>query len=116
MHFNENSKRPQRVSANNTAQYTLKFPKYKRGGHIVRPVAVKATYGKQYVCSQHYAFILFIVICTYCNNLFNFYIHLPRIIKLLNALGQKFCDINFMRISLMFCPPSIDLDSKYYGK
>lgn len=44
MHFNENSNRPQQLNASGKPVYSLKFPKFKHGGHTVRRVPVKQTF------------------------------------------------------------------------
>ena len=46
LHFNENIARKQRTTAYGDAMYSLHYPKYKAGGHIVRKVLVDPTYGK----------------------------------------------------------------------
>ena len=45
LHFNENCNRPQAVTKQGVAQYDIVQPKYKKGGHLVRKIHVKATYG-----------------------------------------------------------------------
>lgn len=47
LHFNENAGREQSTTKIGEKQYNVVFPKYKRGGYIVRKVLVDPTYGKQ---------------------------------------------------------------------
>ena len=46
LHFNENTNRIQVVTKQGTRRYDLVFPKYKKGGYVVKKVLVNATYGK----------------------------------------------------------------------
>ena len=46
LHFNENSSREQAVTASGEERFDILFPKYKKGGHIVRKVTVNPTYSK----------------------------------------------------------------------
>lgn len=46
LHFNENSSREQAVTSDGEERYDILFPKYKKGGHIVRKVTVNPTYSK----------------------------------------------------------------------
>ena len=46
LHFNENSNRDQAVTKQGKEQFDIVFPKYKKGGYIVRKVTVDQTYGK----------------------------------------------------------------------
>jgi hypothetical protein len=45
LHFNENSNCEQAVTKEGDEQYDVVFPKYKKGGYIVRKVVEKPTYG-----------------------------------------------------------------------
>ena len=45
-HFNENSNCDQAVTKQGKEQFDIVFPKYKKGGYIVRKVTVYQTYGK----------------------------------------------------------------------
>ncbi|XP_065885779.1 uncharacterized protein [Dysidea avara] len=45
LHFNENANRPQAVTKEGDECYDIVFPKYKKGGYIVKKVLVKPTYG-----------------------------------------------------------------------
>ena len=44
MHYNENSSRQQQQNKEGDLQYAIVFPKYKKGGHIVRKILVDCTY------------------------------------------------------------------------
>ena len=44
MHYNENSGRQQQQNKEMDLQYAIVFPKYKKGGHIVRKILVDCTY------------------------------------------------------------------------
>ena len=46
LHFNENVNRTQAVTKQGTRRYDVVFPKYKKGGYIVKKILVNATYGK----------------------------------------------------------------------
>ena len=48
LHFNENTNRKQAVTKQGTRRYDVVFPKYKKGGYVVKKVLVNATYGKTY--------------------------------------------------------------------
>ena len=45
LHFNENSGRDQVVRCDGTKRFDIIFPKFKRGGYIVRKIKTEATYG-----------------------------------------------------------------------
>ena len=45
LHFNENSSRDQAVTKEGKERYIL-FPKFKKGGYIVRKLTVDPTYSK----------------------------------------------------------------------
>lgn len=46
LHFNENSGRKQVVIKEGKERYDIVFPKYKKGGYVVRRVLEDPTYGK----------------------------------------------------------------------
>ena len=46
LHFNENSNKPQSTTQDGEARYQIAFPKYKKGGFIVRPLKEKRTFSK----------------------------------------------------------------------
>ena len=46
LHFNENTNRVQAVMKQGTRRYDVVFPKYKKGGYMVKKVLTNATYGK----------------------------------------------------------------------
>ncbi len=48
MHYNENNDRHLAVTSEGKSAYSLKFPKYKKGGYIVREKKTAPTYGKFY--------------------------------------------------------------------
>ena len=50
LHFNENANGPQAVTKEGDECYNIVFPKYKKGGYIVKKVLVKPTYSKEYAC------------------------------------------------------------------
>ena len=52
LHFNENSSRQQAVTRCGEKRYSIMFPKFKKGGYIVRKVTVEPTYCK---CSYIHA-------------------------------------------------------------
>ena len=46
LHFNENANRKQAVTKGGEERYDIIFPKYKKGGYIVRKVVQIPTYGR----------------------------------------------------------------------
>ena len=46
LHFNENTNRKQAVTKHGDQRYDIVFPKYKKGGYVVRKVTTDPTYGK----------------------------------------------------------------------
>ena len=46
LHFNENSNRDQAITKDGEERYEISFPKYKKGGYIVKKVVCEPTYGK----------------------------------------------------------------------
>ncbi|KAL3854303.1 hypothetical protein ACJMK2_013577 [Sinanodonta woodiana] len=44
LHFNENANRPQAMTNSGTSRYQISFPKYKKGGYIVKEVKEDCTY------------------------------------------------------------------------
>ena len=45
MHYNETAQRKQAVTNQGEEQYSVLFPKYKKGGHTVRKVLEDCSYG-----------------------------------------------------------------------
>ena len=50
LHFNENSSRKQAVTRKGEDRYDIIFPKYKKGGYVVRKVIQGPTYGRCFTC------------------------------------------------------------------
>ena len=50
IHYNHNSSRKQAVTKVGQRRFSVSFPKYKKGGHIVRKIKTSSTYGKCSVC------------------------------------------------------------------
>ncbi len=46
MHYNENADRAQATTKAGKRRHSLHYPKYKRGGHVVKKILSSATYGK----------------------------------------------------------------------
>lgn len=46
LHYNENANKQQAKKNDGEERYSVCFPKYKKGGHIVRKIKVESTYGK----------------------------------------------------------------------
>ena len=46
LHFNEKSGRGQALTKQGSKRFDVVFPKYKKGGYVVRKVLVNATYSK----------------------------------------------------------------------
>ena len=46
LHYNNNSSKQQAVTKAGEEQYSILFPKYKKGGYIVRKVMKESSYGK----------------------------------------------------------------------
>lgn len=61
LHFNENASRKQAVTAKGQECYDILYPKYKKGGHIVRKVTVNPTYREYIVLSVCVCFIIFLL-------------------------------------------------------
>ena len=49
LHYNENADRRQAVTKEGEQCFNIIFPKYKKGGYVVRKVMEKATFGMCYV-------------------------------------------------------------------
>lgn len=49
MHFNENSNRKQAVTKEGEHRYRIVYPKYKKGGYVVKKVVEAPTYGESLV-------------------------------------------------------------------
>lgn len=47
LHFNENTNREQAVTKKGEECYEIVFPKYKKGGYIVKKVTKSPTFGEQ---------------------------------------------------------------------
>lgn len=59
LHFNENSSREQATTVAGKLQYSIVFPKHKKGGYVVKKVTKDPTYGKQ----THHAYVsIFLVL------------------------------------------------------
>ena len=48
LHYNENADRMQEVTVDGRPCYAIRFPKAKQGGHTVREIKTKATYGEYF--------------------------------------------------------------------
>ena len=46
LHFNENAGREQATNRDGDLQYKIVFPKFKKGGFIVRKITTGCTYGR----------------------------------------------------------------------
>jgi len=46
LHFNENANRKQAVTKKGEERYDIVFPKYKKGGYIVRKIVQDPSYGR----------------------------------------------------------------------
>ena len=53
LHFNENSSRDQAVTKEGKERYNILFPKFKKGGYIVRKLTADPTYSKCFLVSFH---------------------------------------------------------------
>ena len=49
LHYNKNSKREQAKTKTGNKRYAVHFPKYKKGGYIVRKLLAECTYGESLV-------------------------------------------------------------------
>lgn len=45
LHFNENASREQAVTKKGDERYDITFPKFKKGGYIVKKILADPTYG-----------------------------------------------------------------------
>lgn len=50
LHFNENANRKQAVTKKGEERYDIVFPKYKKGGYVVRKVVEDPTFGEVMLC------------------------------------------------------------------
>ena len=46
LHFNENSSRSTATTQDGMKRFAVRFPKYKRGGHVVKQIMTDPTYSK----------------------------------------------------------------------
>ena len=49
LHFNENTYREQAVTKEGEECYGIVFPKYKKGGYIVKKVTISPTFGEKVI-------------------------------------------------------------------
>jgi hypothetical protein len=82
LHYNENAGRPQATNKEGKEEYSLHFPKYRKGGCIVVKIPVKTTYGNISI------FLPFLVLYFY------FIEKLTRVLKIPGANAGDF---------IMFC-------------
>lgn len=54
LHYNENSGRQQAETKRGEKRYAVLYPKYKKGGHIVRKLMEHCTYGMLVACIGMY--------------------------------------------------------------
>lgn len=47
MHYNENAGRDQARRSDGNPRHDIRFPKYKKGGFVVRKIVKDATFGKK---------------------------------------------------------------------
>ncbi|XP_078494969.1 uncharacterized protein LOC104265692 isoform X3 [Ciona intestinalis] len=59
LHFNENAHRAQSVTKDGVPVYGIHYPKYKKGGYIVRKVIQEATYGRNFIGIIQTSYCLF---------------------------------------------------------
>ena len=60
LHFNENCNREQAITKEGIEQYDIVFPKYKKGGYIVKKVVKKPTYSELTYFMYSYTIIIII--------------------------------------------------------
>jgi hypothetical protein len=46
LHYNHNSNKTQAVTRRGEERYSVLYPKYKKGGHIVRKIMTQSSYGR----------------------------------------------------------------------
>lgn len=46
LHYNNNRDKEQATTKDGTARFSISFPKYKKGGYIVRKIKAKSSHGK----------------------------------------------------------------------
>ena len=46
LHYNNNSDKGQAITKKGEERFSISFPKYKKGGYIVRKIKTASTYGK----------------------------------------------------------------------
>ena len=49
LHYNSNSSKSQAVTKEGEHRYSILYPKYKKGGYIVRKIMRESNYGKKLV-------------------------------------------------------------------
>lgn len=73
LHFNENANRKQAQTKGGEDRYDIIFPKYKKGGYVVRRVVQNPTYGRFFkihqtiVCVKPIVFLLLTRLFLYIN-------------------------------------------------
>ena len=54
LHYNYNSNRKQAVTKKGKKRFNMLFPKYKKGGHIVRKIKTTSSYGEStHTCTMY---------------------------------------------------------------
>ena len=51
LHFNENANRQEATTKDGEDRYDIVFPKYKKGGYVVRKVTADPTFSKCLICT-----------------------------------------------------------------
>ena len=70
LHYNENSKRGQAKTKTGNKRYAVHFPKYKKGGYIVRKLLAECTYGESLVNRSKTIVIEIVLFSDYVSELF----------------------------------------------
>ncbi len=51
LHYNENANRRQAVNVRGNAQFALRYPKYKQGGHTIKQIKTRTTHSMYFLFS-----------------------------------------------------------------
>ena len=76
LHFNENSRRSQAVTKQGTKRYDKVYPKYKKGGYVVKKILENATYGRK--CNESLPAYFILLSLGYIENLMKKTIYLRK--------------------------------------
>ena len=97
LHYNENAWRNQAVTKKGEKRYTVLYPKYKKGGHIVRKLMENSSHGK------HETILISYLTAAYYHCLFPGYVE-ALFTKLWIIVGDSKC-IGHLKVRVKSPPP-----------